>query len=300
MRVQDIPGIFQGFRKSAMIHLGLVGYPITHSLSPALHERALRACGIQGEYKLYPVEQGNDPELSDMAARMKAGEINGLNVTIPYKQSIIPYLDRMTRTAKAIGAVNTLFLHSNELIGDNTDAAGFLADISMAFQEKFEGKQAIVMGAGGAARAVVFALLSTGWQVTLAVRRTDVEQARVLTASFQQIEDTKQARIILLEEGEIDAIRSSIQLIVNATPVGMWPEVGNSPWPKNCPFPHNAAVYDLVYNPRETAFIMAARKSGLQTGSGVGMLVEQARLSFQKWTGCTVPRGVMLSALEAQ
>lgn len=281
-----------------MIKLGLVGYPLSHSYSPVLHKAALHSYRLEGEFELYPVEPGDTNGLSDLTVRLKAGEINGLNVTIPHKQAIIQFVDRMTLTAKTIGAVNTLYFHADELIGDNTDAPGFMADIRKAFKGEFSGKRAIVLGSGGAARAVTYALLNAGWQVTLAVRQADVEQAQSLISSFHQIIGSKGLRIVLLEAGDLGAIKSGVQLIVNATPVGMWPDIINSPWPDTLPFPEGAAVYDLVYNPRETALLKSARRSGLRAATGLGMLVEQARLSFQKWTGCLVEREVMLSAVE--
>ena len=109
--------------------LGLIGFPLGHSLSPKIHAAALKACGLQGTYSLFPISPDDKQGLHSLLARVRAGEIHGLNVTIPHKQNVIPLLDELTPTAKAIGAVNTIYLRDDKLIGDNTDAAGFLADL---------------------------------------------------------------------------------------------------------------------------------------------------------------------------
>ncbi len=206
-----------------MIRLGLIGFPLSHSLSPVLHAAALRASGLDGEYLLYPIEPGDTTRLSVILNRLRKGELLGLNVTIPHKQSIIPWLDALTPTAKIIGAVNTLYMRSGELVGDNTDAPGFLADLSISFKEGFSRKTALVMGAGGAARAVIFALLNSGWQVTLAVRKVGIKRADDLINSFREQEGEGGMRVILLEAGDLRLLGSEIDLIINATPVGMSP-----------------------------------------------------------------------------
>jgi len=160
-----------------MIHLGLIGYPLSHSLSPSLYEAAFTALALHGEYLLYPVAPGETGGLAGLTKQIRAGEIQGLNVTIPHKQAIMPLLDELTLSAQAIGAVNTLFLKDGKLYGHNTDAPGFLTDQAKVLRNTSLEKKALVLGAGGAARAVVYALLKDGWKVTLAVRRADLNQA---------------------------------------------------------------------------------------------------------------------------
>ena len=168
-----------------MIHLGLIGYPLGHSLSPKIHTAALEACDLQGDYSLFPIHPDDKQGLKDLLARVRSGEVTGLNVTIPHKQNVIELMDELTPTAKAIGAVNTIYLREDKLIGDNTDASGFLSDLKK-FVNKKTGRQvntnALILGAGGSARAVVYALLINNWNVTLAARR--IEQAQSLTQSF--------------------------------------------------------------------------------------------------------------------
>jgi len=282
-----------------MIHLGLIGYPLSHSLSPKLHEAAFSALSMQGDYRLYPVAPGEIGRLTEMASALRNGEVHGLNVTIPHKQTIMSLLDELTPSAKAIGAVNTLYLRYSKLIGHNTDAPGFLADLAKFLRNSASGKKALVLGAGGAARAVVYALLNDGWLVTLAVRRTDLAQARILMESFEPLAGARLLNLVLLEAGDLGRLGSGIQLIVNATPVGMVPETDFSPWPGRLPFPDGAAVYDLVYNPRQTRLVRDAQAAGLRATTGLGMLVEQAALSFACWTGREVPREVLYGAVEA-
>jgi shikimate dehydrogenase len=281
-----------------MIHLGLIGYPLSHSLSPRLHEAALKAVGWQGEYRLYPVAPGEISGLAGLASAMRSGEILGLNVTIPYKQAIIAHLDQLTPSAQAIGAVNTVYLQDGKLIGHNTDAPGFLADLGRFLGNRASEKKALVMGAGGAARAVVYALLNARWKVTLAVRDADIRQSETLRNSFESLAGAERMNIVLLEAGALGRVRTGIGLIVNATPIGMFPDTDFSAWPDGLAFPDGAAVFDLVYNPRQTRLVREAQATGLRATTGLGMLVEQAALSFACWTGQVVSREVMFAAVE--
>ena len=308
--------------------LGLIGYPLGHSLSPQIHAAALHALGINGEYSLYPVPphlSGDSPSvyqspnergawgqgkeqltLDDLLARMRAGKIHGLNITIPHKQNVIPLLDELTPPAEAIGAVNTIFLRAGKLVGDNTDAPGFWVDLQqLAFkgflncvQDRHQSatsetrilNSALVLGAGGSARAVVYAFLTHGWHVDLTARR--VEQA-------QNLHD--QLSVVSNKLSVVDAAHQSLRtdhysMLVNTTPVGMHPHEDACPWPIGIPLPKNAAVYDLVYNPRETLLVKRAREIGSPATTGLGMLIEQAALAFECWTGLEAPRGEMMSA----
>ena len=266
-----------------MIQLGLTGYPLGHSLSPKLHAAAFQSVGLDGEYKLYPVSPDEPDGLMELLGRVRAGMLLGLNVTIPHKQTVIPLLDGLSPSAQAIGAVNTVHLKDGKLMGHNTDAPGFTLDLKRSLDIQSAGK-ALVLGAGGAARAVIYALLAAGWDATLAVRRADVGMAEALIASSKRQAADGSLRFVLLEAGALRPLLNDIQLVVNTTPLGMSPEVNVSPWPENLAFPQ-AAVYDVVYNPRETLFVRQARAAGLRAETGLGMLVSQAALSFETWTG---------------
>ena len=279
---------------SSSFHLGLIGYPLGHSLSPKIHAAALKACGLRGDYSLFPIHPDDKQGLKDLLNRVRSGEITGLNVTIPHKQNVIPLLDELTPTAQAIGAVNTIYRHGEKLIGENTDAAGFLSDLkkNIGNWELGIGKLALVLGAGGAARAVIYALLHDGWQVTLAARR--IEQAGQLANSF-----TNYKLQVTSYETFQPSNLPTFNLLINTTPVGMSPNIEASPLPENIVLNKNTVVYDLVYNPRETKLVKDARANGLQATTGLGMLIEQAALAFEIWTGCNPPRYFLFESVGA-
>lgn len=273
-----------------MISLGLIGFPLGHSLSPRIHTAALQSCGLEGSYSLFPVHPEDKRSLRELLGRIRSGEIQGLNVTVPHKQNVIPFLDELTPTASSIGAVNTIYLYQDKLTGDNTDAPGFLADLkkSLTTETRRRGDlKALVLGAGGSARAVVYALVNDGWDVLIAARRT--EQAQELAQQF----GSAKAMDFNLQTFQ----RSDLPLIVNTTPVGMMPNANQSPWPEKIAFPAHAVIYDLVYNPRETKLVREARCQGLSATTGLGMLIEQAALAFEIWTGYQPPREVMFQAV---
>jgi shikimate dehydrogenase len=269
--------------------LGLIGYPLGHSLSPIIHKTALAACGLEGSYSLYPTQPGDRQGLKKLLALVRNGEIAGLNVTIPHKQNIFPLLDKLSPTAEATGAVNTIWMHNGNLTGDNTDVPGFLEDLKRFLGQRKEEsgnpKLALVLGAGGSAQAVVYALVNDGWEVTIAARR--IKQAEDLANRYAQ----HALHYPNFRPGNFN-------LLVNTTPVGMTPNTAVSPWPAGQPFPPNAAVYDLVYNPRETKLIRDAHNAGLSATTGLGMLIEQAALSFEIWTGCTPSREILWNTLQ--
>jgi shikimate dehydrogenase len=274
-----------------MIKLGLIGYPVGHSLSPQIQNAGLKASGLEGGYSLFPVAPDDMQTLKGLMAGLRSGEMTGFNVTIPHKQNVIPLLDELTPTARAIGAVNIIYVRGDKLVGDNTDAPGFLADLKKFLtaepMSRAESK-ALVLGAGGSARSVVYALCRDGWQVTIASRR--VEQAEELASSYQDVGVTEFSSEFLR--------RPEVDLIVNTTPIGMTPNVDQSPLPESAALPRQARIYDLVYNPRETKLVRDARAQGLQATTGLGMLIEQAALGFSLWTGIELPDEVFRNAVE--
>lgn len=276
---------------SRILHfkLGLIGYPLSHSLSPKIHAAALNACELEGDYSLFPIPPDDKQDLKDLLRQIRTKQIHGLNVTIPHKQNVIEFIDELTPTAKSIGAVNTIYLKNEKLIGDNTDASGFLTDLKKFIKnrELETGKSALVLGAGGSARAVVYALLNDGWQVTISSRR--IEQAQQLANSFinSQLQITNYS----------DFQPSTCNLIVNTTPIGMIPNTEQSPLPENLILPSNVFIYDLIYNPRETKLVKDARSQGNQATTGLGMLIEQAALAFEIWTGKNPPREILYNSV---
>jgi shikimate dehydrogenase len=201
-----------------MIKLGLIGYPVSHSLSPKIQNAALKACGLEGDYSLFPIAPDDMPALKDLLDRVRSGEITGLNVTIPHKQNVIQFMDDLTPTAKSIGAVSVIYLREKKLIGDNADAPGFLSDLNRFLTTETHSHNdtnALVLGAGGSARAVVYALINDGWNVTIASRR--IEQSQELAAQFK----TANAIDFNFQTFKL----SDMQLIVNTTPLGMTPNI---------------------------------------------------------------------------
>lgn len=280
-----------------MIQLGLIGYPVGHSLSPKIHSAALKACDLDGVYSLFPIEPDDTQGLSDLLHRVRAGEITGLNVTIPHKQNVIPLVDELSQIASYVRAVNTIYLRGDKLIGDNTDAPGFLSDLKkfLSQKENLVGmeKSALVLGSGGSSRAVTYALLKDGWRVVLAARR--VQQAYLFTRFFTQYP----LSVIDYSLIEQTLHSSAFSLLINTTPLGMSPNIDQSPLPENIMLSSNTAIYDLIYNPHETKLVKDARKQGLSATTGLGMLVEQAALAFEMWTGRTPPREVLYQIIQA-
>lgn len=278
-------------------HLGLTGYPLSHSLSPLLHQAALAACSLTGDYQLFPVEPNEEAEtkLKALCERVRSGELDGLNVTIPYKQAFFGSLDEVSESARAVGAVNTLYSRAGRLLGENTDIAGFKSDLS-SFIDLCIPQKALVLGAGGAARSVVFVLVQAGWQVTLAARRQ--KQASQLADDLQKYARSHFIEIMDLEQLSSLNPSAGWGLVVNTTPLGMTPDVNASPWPQDLALPGSAALYDLIYNPGETRLMQQATAEGIRCRNGLGMLVEQAAQAFEIWTGKTADRTAMVAALE--
>jgi len=307
--------------------LGLIGYPLEHSLSPRLHTAAMKTMGLEGEYRLFPISPLPDgkEQLLEIIQRARDGDISGLNVTIPHKQNVIPHLNELSPVAIMIGAVNTIISRSGYLLGDNTDATAFLCDLKRVIKtapgkahllERDVKRHALMMGAGGSARAVGFALVQDGWKVTIAARSLEKAHAlldsitksgsgsRVSLASNiveNQIESTQEdfqrLQAIQLHAEILEKMNENIDLVVNTTPVGMWPDVDENPWPQGVQLSQRAIVYDLVYNPAQTALVKAARSAGLIASTGIGMLIEQAALSLERWVEKKVPRQAMWKAL---
>jgi shikimate dehydrogenase len=275
--------------QSPVIHLGLTGYPLGHSLSPKIHSAAMAEFGLKGDYSTYPIRPDDLQGMKDLLVHVREQDIRGLNVTIPHKEKIIPLLDELTQIAEAIGAVNTIYLKKDKLIGENTDAAGFLVDLKQktALPNLDPIPSVLILGAGGSAKAIVYALKNEGWHITLAARR--VEQVEEVAKKFGNIE--------VVEFSERSFKKLSPHLIVNTTPLGMSPDIDQSPWP-DLPLPSNAVIYDLVSNPRETKLVRDARAQGLSAYTGLGMLIEQAALAFEIWTGYRPSRSVLLKAVD--
>jgi shikimate dehydrogenase len=258
----------------------LIGYPVGHSISPVMQNAGFRSIGLDWNYELLETAPN---ELGRTVARLRAHDCVGANVTIPHKQAIVKWLDGVTARAHAINAVNTVIKKDGKLIGDNTDGYGFAVSLSDARVDPRDRRIAI-FGAGGAARAAAVTVAGAGAkQVTILNRSKPRAEALAdfLRANFPAV---------AVEVNDERALPAA-HLIVNATPVGMWPHKDESPmW---SPFPADAAVIDLVYRPLETRFLRDAARAGAQTIGGIGMLVYQGAAAFELWTGRGAPVDLM-------
>ncbi len=270
---------------------GLVGYPLKHSFSPLLHKTALTDAGLTGVYRLIPLPQVQDLPL--VLDQIRSGALDGINITIPYKQAVLPYLDGLTSSAQAIGAVNTVYLKDGRLIGENTDAPGFWLDLVRFVPESVNPyQQALVLGAGGAARAVVFALAEQGWQVNVVSRRLAQAQNLVETLGFPNVSTS------LWDAIQKPSFLDKFKLLVQATPLGLYPNVESSPLSAEAVLPPGLVVYDLIYNPAQTLLLRTAQKQGNLALNGLGMLVFQAALAFEAWTGKIPSTEIMEAAVK--
>ena len=275
--------------------IGLIGWPVSHSFSPAMHNAAADALGINWIYLPMPVRP---QDLKSAVLGIPALGFNGINVTVPHKQAVMPLLDTIEPGAKLIGAVNTIVVNraadnTCQLTGHNTDSLGFLADLH-SLHVNVDQRDCLILGAGGSARAVVYGLVQAGANVHILARR--VTQAQQLATDFAG-ESSIQADSLAALPALVKSLKTP--LIVNTTPLGMSPEVDRTIWPDSTSFPPGTFVYDLVYNPRQTRFMQQAQAAGCKTSNGLGMLIHQGALAFELWTGQKPDLQLMQNALES-
>ena len=260
--------------------VGVIGDPVLHSLSPTLHNAAFETLGLDWVYVAFPVPRGRG---ADAVAAVPALGLAGLNVTMPHKEEVAGACDELTDDAAALRSVNTVVaLPDGRTLGDSTDGPGFLdalADEAIVV----DGRPVLVLGAGGAARAVVLALGRAGAAVTVAARRPDAAEAAAALAPGAGA----------VPIGAVDP--SAFAVVVNATPLGM---SGGDPLPVGSESLHSGqAVVDLVYHPADTPLLTAARAQGATAVNGLGMLLHQAARSFTRWTGQPAPLDAMRAAV---
>lgn len=273
--------------------VGIIGYPLGHSVSPAMHNAAYRELGLDYEYIPFEVEPA---DLREALPGLRALHIAGFNVTIPHKETIIPLLDDVTKLARTIGAVNTVVNQEGELIGYNTDGPGFIESLNEDAGFEPAGKKAVVLGAGGASRAVATMLAEAG-AASLIISDIIEDKAKELAEYTGGLSHTKCG----WSKPDSQSLKSEIEqadLLVNTTPLGMHPEVNKSPLPEKIKLPKKLLVYDLVYNPAETKLLKTARAAGCKAVSGLGMLVRQGALAFTVFTGEEAPIETMWTAAQ--
>lgn len=262
--------------------VGVIGDPVTHSRSPAIHNAAFAAVGLDWVFVAFPVAAGRG---RDAVPAVRTLGIAGLSVTMPHKSDVAAACDELTEAAAALGAVNTVVNRDGHVVGDSTDGPGLVAALRELGVDP-TGRHVLVLGAGGAARAIVYALGGAGARVTVAARRPDAG-----------------ARAAALAPGAttvgfagLEASVAAADIIVNATPIGMGGEP--PPFDPGVLAPRQF-VYDTVYHPSPTPLLAAAQARGVPCADGLGMLVHQAALAFTCWTGEPAPLSVMSAAARA-
>jgi shikimate dehydrogenase len=263
--------------------VGLIGNPVAQSLSPAFQQAAFDACGLSLRYELW---QTDAERLVDRLQLIRDGLALGANVTVPHKEAVTLFMDDLSPIARRIGAVNTIVRDGAALVGHNTDAHGFIAPL-LERSFVFESSDAIVLGAGGASRAVVVGLLDSGIQSVAIVNRTPERADRLA----RELGDS---RVHAIAWNALEGIVASALLIVNATALGWADEVSPVPQAVLETARKGAIAYDLTY--RDTAFLQAARHGGLAVIDGLPMLVHQGARSFELWTGLSAPVDLMWDA----
>ncbi len=273
---------------------GVIGDPIEHTLSPLMHNRALAAMGLDAVYLPFHVEPG---DLRRAVMGMRAFGIRGLNVTVPHKSAVMEHLDLVTDAAKAVGAVNTIINHNGELAGENTDVYGILMCLETAGGLKKFPESVCILGAGGAARAVVHACAQrSGVREIFIVNRT-VDRARTLASDMESMTG---AAIVPLPPGTEDTAgrMGAAGLIINTTSVGMHPHTDASPVPDTTVFHRGQTVCDIIYNPFETRLLREASDAGANTVGGLAMLAYQGARALSLWTRREPPVDIMLETLK--
>ena len=260
----------------------VVANPIKHSISPFIHNRAFEATNTNGVYLAWEVE-GTD--LAETVANIRRYQMFGINLSMPYKEQVIPYLDQLSEEARLIGAVNTVVNREGTLIGYNTDGKGFFKSLPSF---KISGKRMVLLGAGGAAKAILAqAILDGVSQVSVFVRSASIEKTRPYLEKLQNETGFKVDLFALEDVSELQARIIDSDLLVNATSVGM--DGVSLPIPSSVVLPEKLLVADVIYQPFETPFLNWARNQGNHAVNGLGMLLYQAAEAFQLWTGKEMP-----------
>ncbi len=268
--------------------VGLLGYPVEHSFSPIIHNAAFRELGLEYVYLPFPVKPAG---LARAVRGLFQAGVRGLNVTVPHKERVMDCLDEIDDYARALGAVNTVVLERGRLKGYNTDGQGFISSLQAAGFNP-GGRTFLVLGAGGAARAVAFALAGSGVRKIYIANRT-LKRAEQLAGALTHLLPVE---AVALSENALQGIIPRCDCLVNTTTVGMYPHVSDIPLAGELLHP-GLAVVDLVYNPVKTRLLAAAERKGCLVVTGLGMLVYQGAASFKLWTGKQAPVKVMMKVL---
>lgn len=269
--------------------LGILGHPLSHTVSPALHRFFLEQTGLQGQYNVFDIPPASLDAWADLATTR---HLKGFNVTIPYKRQIMTYLKGMDPEAEAVGAVNTICIRPEGWFGYNTDVYGFTVPLIAHLGKDLSGTHGVILGGGGASLAVAYALLKLNVaQLTFLVRnvekmRTTIQHLAAINAQTGNATAILSTSLLTVRE---NALENAI-CIINTTPMGMYPSIHASPLPQSilATLPKTTLIYDLVYNPQQTQLLQSAAALGLRTQDGLSMLAYQGARSFELWTGCSL------------
>ncbi|OBQ35488.1 MAG: shikimate dehydrogenase [Anabaena sp. MDT14b] len=275
--------------------LGVIGHPVSHSLSPLMHNAALAKLGLDYVYLPFPVAPEN---LERAIAGFASIGVVGFSITIPHKQAILPLLSEISPIAQAIGAVNTVTRQGDKWVGTNTDVAGFIAPLQTTYHQDWSQKKAVILGNGGAARAVVAGCIQLGLAEIHVVGR-NLQKLQAFTQSWQNSPFADKFQ--MHEWQELPNLLHQANLLVNTTPMGMYPHVDESPLSSQEMgyLPGDAIVYDLIYIPKPTKFLHLAEKQGAIMIDGLEMLVQQGAAALKIWLQQeTVPVNEMRQALQ--
>jgi shikimate dehydrogenase len=269
----------------------LIGHPVAHSFSGAMQQAAFDALGIDARYELW---DRRPIDLAAAVAELRGDEFLGANVTVPHKEHVVPLVDRLTEDAQATGAVNVISREGKKLIGHNTDVPGFKTALGKLVGRQKMPRQAIVLGAGGASRAVVFALITEGFQRIVIFNR-HLHRGEALVKHFGRSAAHMELRAMPWHESVLEAELAKTRLLVNATSVGLNP--GETPIPAEL-LPPDLLLMDLVYNPPQSQLLKDAAAARCITMNGEPMLLQQGARSFELWTGKAAPIEVMQAELD--
>ena len=278
---------FDGYTRLAAV----VANPIKHSISPFIHNTAFEATATNGVYVAWEIETS---DLEQTIRNIRRYQMFGINLSMPYKEQVIPYLDELSDEARLIGAVNTVVNHDGILIGYNTDGKGFFKSLPSF---TITGKKMTLLGAGGAAKSILAqAILDGANQISVFVRESSMEKTKSYLDRLEEQTGFKVDLYALEDVSELQARIAESDLLVNATSVGM--DGQSSPVPESIVLPETILVADIIYKPFETPFLKWARSQGNPGVNGLGMLLYQAAEAFQLWTGKEMPTEVIWQSLQ--
>lgn len=274
--------------------LGVIGNPLSHSISPQLHNTLSKHMNIDAVYVPFEVKKEN---LSDAIKGLRALNVAGFNVTIPYKNDVMEYIDEFSREAELIGAVNTVKNENGKLYGYNTDVSGFVRSFKEESGIDLKGKKAVLLGAGGASRAIAVGLAFEGVSRISIINRTISKAEQI--ANIINNNTLTVAECFCTNDLKVPEVLREGDIIINTTSLGMFPDIEGTPVNFPFEFTKGQVLYDVIYNPAKTRFLMEGEKQGLKTVNGLGMLIYQGIQAYEIWMDVKVPERLIKNLYRA-